>query len=94
MALRITGRHQCPYCGQDAIVGISRAGTGNAVHLICIKCQTQVQAHRGSAVAQLLLGGENPAAQPEPPRPPRAPPNQQVKVQQVIDDIDWSGSGR
>ena len=57
MALKILGRAPCPFCGMPANVGISRGGEGQAVHLICGPCQTQVQAHRDGKVG-LKIGRE------------------------------------
>ena len=54
MALKLLGQAPCPFCGQLANVGISRDGEGQAVHLMCGPCQTQVQAHRDGKVGQKL----------------------------------------
>ena len=52
MSLKLLGQAPCPFCGHPADVGISRGGKGQAVHLICRPCQTQVQAHKAGAVGQ------------------------------------------
>ncbi len=67
MALKILGRAPCPFCRLPANVGISRDGEGQAVHLICGPCQTQVQAHRDGKVGKKM--GREALNLPEAARP-------------------------
>lgn len=55
MALKRIGYVPCPSCGKAAMAGISRNGTGNAVHVICMECVTQVQLARDGFYGQFVV---------------------------------------
>lgn len=55
MALKIIGSAECPVCDQLAPVGLSRAGAGRAVHLLCAPCGVNLQARRSSAYGLRLM---------------------------------------
>ena len=52
MALKVIGTCDCPLCGQQAPVGISRDGEGQAVHMLCAPCGVNLQARRSGVVGQ------------------------------------------
>ena len=67
MSLKLLGKAPCPFCNLPANVGISRGGKGQAVHLICGPCQTQVQAHIDGKVGKKM--GREALDLPETARP-------------------------
>ena len=55
MALKIIGSPDCRLCGQPAPVGLSRDGEGAAVHQLCPRCETNLQARRSGPVGLMLI---------------------------------------
>ena len=52
MALKVIGTADCPLCDQQAPVGISRDGEGQAIHMLCAPCGVNLQARRSGIVGQ------------------------------------------
>lgn len=69
MALQIFGFVTCFACGHSASAGVSREGSGKAIHVICKSCTTQIQTSRTSDVGRWLevAAAERPLADEKDP---------------------------